>query len=152
VWLVANVRESDVPLMHVGDAVDVRVLAQPARTFVANLTWVAPALDPATHRLQVRAQIDNHEGLLKPLMFASFSIRAGIESRSPSVPRSAVVFEGADARVYVARDDGSVALRQILTGRSSGDMVEVTEGLSVGEKVISGGTLFIDRATDAGGA
>jgi cobalt-zinc-cadmium efflux system membrane fusion protein len=151
-WLIANVRESDAPLMHVGDTVEVRLLAYPGRTFNAKLTWVAPALDVNTHRLPVRAQVDNHEGLLKPLMFASFGIQAGGETTSPAVPKSAIVYEGADARVYVARDDGTVASRQIRTGRSIGDMVEVTDGLTAGEKVISGGTLFIDRATDAGGA
>jgi len=152
VWLIANVRESDAPLMHVGDAVEVRVLAYPGRTFNAKLTWVAPALDPNTHRLPVRAQVDNRDGLLKPLMFASFGIRSGGETTAPAVPKSAIVYEGATARVYVARDDGTVALRQIHIGRSSGDMVEVTDGLAVGEKVVSGGTLFIDRASDAGGA
>jgi cobalt-zinc-cadmium efflux system membrane fusion protein len=150
VWLIANVRETDAPQMRVGEAIDVHVLAYPERTFSARITWVAPSIDPPTRRLAVRAQLDNRDGLLKPQMFASFAIRAGDETASPAVPKSAVVYEGEDARVYVARDDGTIALRPIRVGRSDGDLIEVLSGLAAGEKVVSAGTLFIDRATDSG--
>ncbi len=56
VWLLANVRETDAPLMRLGAPVDVRVLAYPGRAFEAKLTYVAPAIDPNTHRLPVRAE------------------------------------------------------------------------------------------------
>ena len=56
VWLIANVRESDAPRMKVGAAVEVSVLAHPGRIFNARLTYVAPALDPNTRRLPVRAE------------------------------------------------------------------------------------------------
>src|SRR5436190_9899556 len=57
VWLIANVRESDAPRMKVGAPVEVAVLAFPGRVFNAKLAYVAPALDPNTRRLPVRAEI-----------------------------------------------------------------------------------------------
>ncbi|MBV8650937.1 MAG: efflux RND transporter periplasmic adaptor subunit, partial [Alphaproteobacteria bacterium] len=51
VWLVANVREADAPLVRVGQPVEVHVLAYPQQIFKAKITWVAPAVDPTTHRL-----------------------------------------------------------------------------------------------------
>jgi cobalt-zinc-cadmium efflux system membrane fusion protein len=150
VWLIANAREGDAARIHAGETVDVHVLAYPGRTFNGRIDWVAPALDPSTHRLPVRAQVDNREGLLKPQMFATFNIRAGGESSAPAVPKSAVVYEGDEARVYVARQDGTIELRKIRIGRTDGELVEVTSGLTAGEKVVSAGTLFIDRALDAG--
>ena len=77
VWLVANVRETDAPLMRVGQAVEVRVLAYPGRLFSAKIAYVAPAVDASTHRLPVRAEVDNSDGALKPEMFANFSIITG---------------------------------------------------------------------------
>jgi cobalt-zinc-cadmium efflux system membrane fusion protein len=62
------------------------------------------------------------------------------------VPQSAVVYEGEEARVWVARDDGSVESRKIRVGRTQDDVVEVTQGLTAGEKIITSGALFIDRA------
>jgi cobalt-zinc-cadmium efflux system membrane fusion protein len=146
VWLLANVRESDAPLMRVGASVEVHVLAYPGRIFKAKLAYVAPSVDPATHRLPVRAEVENPNNELKPEMFASFSIITGNDASAPSVPEEAVVYEGETARVWVARDDKSLAVRQIHVGRVRDGQVEVLAGLEPGEKVVTGGSLFIDRA------
>jgi cobalt-zinc-cadmium efflux system membrane fusion protein len=145
-WLLANVRETDAPLMRLGAPVDVRVLAYPGRVFNARLTYVAPAIDPNTHRLPVRAEVENPDGALKPEMFASFSISTGSDETAPAVPEDAVVYEGETARVWVARDDRSLELRQIRVGRVGDGTVEVLAGLEAGDKVVTSGTVFIDRA------
>jgi cobalt-zinc-cadmium efflux system membrane fusion protein len=149
VWLVANVRETDAPAMRVGQTVEVRVLAFPEHLFRAKLSWVAPSVDPNTHRLPVRAEIANPDGALKPEMFARFSIITGAEATALSVPESAVLYEGESAHVWIARDDGLVGLRKIQIGRIADGMVEVRSGLQAGEKIVTSGALFIDRAGDA---
>jgi cobalt-zinc-cadmium efflux system membrane fusion protein len=146
VWLIANVREADAPRMRLGAPVEVHVLALPERVFKAKLTYVARSVDPNTHRLPVRAEIPNQDGVLKPEMFASFSINAGGESTAPAVPEGAVVYEGETARVWVAQDDGTLTSRPIRAGRVSNGMVEIVGGLTPGEKVVTSGSLFIDRA------
>jgi membrane fusion protein, heavy metal efflux system len=146
VYLIANVREVDAPLMHVGDPVEVRVLAYPDRVFKAKISWIAASIDPNTRRLLVRADVDNPEGALKPGMFASFSIITGSTETAPAVPQSAIVYEGDTARVWVAGDDGTIAVRSIRTGRTADGMVAVLDGLSQGEKVVTSGALFLDRA------
>ena len=87
VWLVANVRESDAPKMKVGAPVHVTVLAFPGQVFNAKLDYVAPALDPNTRRLPVRAAVRNPDLELKPEMFASFRIVSGEDRSMPAVPR-----------------------------------------------------------------
>ncbi len=149
VWLIANVREADAPSVRVGEPVEVKVLAFPDRVFKARLSWVAPSVDSNTHRLPVRAEVENADGALKPEMFASFSIITGDATSAPAVPDSAVLYEGEAAHVWVARDDGLVALREIKIGRVAHGMVEVQSGLTPGEKIVTSGALFIDRAADA---
>ena len=146
VWLIANVREVDTPSMHVGHSVEVRVLAYPGHVFKAKISWVAPSIDPNTHRLPVRADVENPDGALKPGMFADFSIITGEASTDPAVPQEAILYEGDRVRVWVAGEGDTLALREIRTGRSSDGMVEVLAGLSAGEKVVTSGTVFIDRA------
>jgi membrane fusion protein, heavy metal efflux system len=147
VWLIANVRESDAPKMKVDAQVEVMVLAYPGRVFNAKLSYVAPALDPTTRRLPVRAEIQNPGRELLPEMFASFRIVAGPTQLMPAVPQEAVVYEGAQARVWVARPaDKSVVSRLIEVGVTTNGLVEVRKGLNVGETVVASGTLFIDRA------
>ena len=55
--------------------------------FKARVTYVARVVDPATHRLPVRAEIDNRDGALKPEMFATFRILTSDATESPAVPR-----------------------------------------------------------------
>jgi cobalt-zinc-cadmium efflux system membrane fusion protein len=147
VWLIANVRESDAPKMKVGAAVEVMVLAFPGRVFNAKLAYVAPALDPNTRRLPVRAEIQNTGRELLPEMFASFRIVSGDDRLMPAVPVDAIVYEGAKARVWIARPDSkTVVSRDITVGDTINGLVEVRKGLAVGETVVTSGTLFIDRA------
>lgn len=150
VYMIANVREADAHLVHVGEPVEVHVLALPDRVFKAKLSWVAPAMDVNTHRLAVRAIVDNKDGALKPMMFANFSIVTSTPVKAVGVPQSAVVYEGNEAHVFVANSDGTLAIRPVHIGRASGDFLEITSGLAAGEKIVTHGTLFIDRATSGG--
>jgi cobalt-zinc-cadmium efflux system membrane fusion protein len=146
VYLIANVREVDAGFVHVGDRVEVRVLAYPERVFAAKLSWVAPSIDANTHRLPVRADVENPDGALKPMMFASFTIIAGKAKEAPAAPQSAIVYEGDQARVWVAGQDGTLTLRLVRPGQTRDGMVEILSGLAVGEKIVTKGTVFIDRA------
>jgi cobalt-zinc-cadmium efflux system membrane fusion protein len=146
VWLLANVREADSGSVNLGQPVEVRVLAYPKRIFKARVTYVAAVVDPVTHRLPVRAEIDNRDLALKPEMFATFRIVTSGATESPAVPAAAVVYEGAAAHVWVVAGDGLVAYRAIRTGRSNDGLVEVLDGLKTGERIVTKGGLFIDQA------
>jgi cobalt-zinc-cadmium efflux system membrane fusion protein len=150
VWLVADVREIDTPLIEIGQPIEVRVLALPGKVFEAKLTSVGSAVDPVTHRVPVRATIANPDGKLKPQMFANFSIITSGESDALAVPEEAVVREGEAARVWVVQGHDDLSLRQIRTGRINNGMVEVLEGLRPGDRVVTRGSLFIDRAAQPG--
>ena len=150
VWLVANVREADAGKVRLGDEMNVRVLAYPDRVFHAKVTYIAPAVDPATRRLAVRARIANADRALKPEMFADFGIDTGPASNSLAAPEDAVIYEGQSAHVWLARPDHSLVLQQVRLGRSSRGLVEVLDGLRPGDQVATSGALFIDRAVRAG--
>lgn len=149
VWLVAYVRESEAPNVRVGEAMRFTVLAMPNRVFTANIAYVATSFDAATRRLMVRAIIDNSQRLLKPEMFASVTIFTAEGDNSPAAPRDAIIYDGKNAHVWVARDDRSVERRQIKTGLTNGQMVQVLDGLKIGEKIVTKGSLFVDRAAAA---
>lgn len=150
VWLLANVRETDAGLVRLGQSVEVRVLAYPNRVFRARVTFVSAVVDPVTHRLPVRAEIDNRDGALKPEMFANFRILTSDATESPAVPAAAVIFEGEAAHVWVVAGDALLELRTIHAGRNNDGLVEVLDGLKAGERVVTKGGLFIDQAAASG--
>ena len=115
------------------------------------MTYVAALVDPVTHRLPVRAEIDNRDGALKPEMFANFRILTSdvvaVALRylrrpwsTKAMPRTCGWWQG----------DGLLAYRAIRTGRSNDGLVEVLEGLKPGERIVTKGGLFIDQAAAAG--
>jgi membrane fusion protein, heavy metal efflux system len=146
VWLTAFVRESEAADVRRGQEIDYTVLALPGRTFKARIDYVAAAIDPTTRRLLVRATIDNKENLFKPEMFANVTIYAGGDHRSVGTHKQALIYEGERVRLWVAHDDKSLELRQVQTGLTNGDVVEIKTNLNAGEKVVTRGSLFIDRA------
>ena len=150
VWVVAYIRETEAPMVRIGQPIFFTVLAYPDRSFPAKISYVATALDPVTRRLLVRASVDNSAGVLKPEMFASVKILTGEGETAIAVPRDAIIHEGERARVWVARDhDTAIELRQIKVGLTNGTMVEVLDGLAPGDRVITRGSLFIDRVAAA---
>ena len=146
VWLVAFVRETDAAAVRVGEDVQFTVLAYPDRNFAAKLNYVSTALDPSSRRLMVRATIDNADGLLKPEMFANVTIYSPSDHAAVGVPKTALIYEADQVRVWVAHDDKTIELRQIKPGLTNGDLVEVLGNLKPGEKIVTKGSLFIDRA------
>jgi len=146
VWLTAFVRETEASAVAVGQELTFSALALPGRVLTGRINYVAAAIDPATRRLLVRAIVDNTSGQLKPEMFATVTIYAPGDTPSVGVPRTALIYEGDEVRVWVAREDKSIELRQVKTGLSNGDLVEVKGNLKPGEMIVTKGSLFIDRA------
>jgi cobalt-zinc-cadmium efflux system membrane fusion protein len=145
VWLTAFVRESEAAGVSVGQDIDFMVLALPGRTFKARVDYVSAAIDPSTRRLLVRAIIDNKDGVFKPEMFANVTIYAGEDHPSLGVPKQALIYEGDRVRLWVAGDK-TIELRDVQTGLTNGNLVEVRNNLKAGEKIVTKGSLFIDRA------
>jgi cobalt-zinc-cadmium efflux system membrane fusion protein len=146
VWLTAFVRETDASNVSVGQEIAFNVLALPGRPLTARINYVAAAIDPATRRLLVRATIENKDGRLKPEMFANVTIYSPGDHPAIGVPKQALIYEGDQVRVWVAHEDKSIELRQIRTGLTNGDLVEVEGNLKPGEQIVTKGSLFIDRA------
>jgi cobalt-zinc-cadmium efflux system membrane fusion protein len=147
VWLIANVREGDAPFVKVGQAAEVRVTAFPDRVFTAVIAYVAASVDSNTHRLPIRAQVPNPDGLLKPEMWANFTILTGSSHKALAVSDESILLEGDATRVWVAdKAHNTIVAHDIKTGVTNGHEVEVLSGLTAGDDVITKGSIFIDRA------
>jgi cobalt-zinc-cadmium efflux system membrane fusion protein len=146
VWLTAFVRETEASGVAVGQEIAFSLLAFPGSEFKARINYVSAAIDPSTRRLLVRATIDNKDGLFRPEMYANVTIYSDGDRPGIGVPKQALIYEGEHVRLWVAHDDKSIELRDIETGLTNGDLVEVRTNLKAGEKIVTRGSLFIDRA------
>ena len=121
-------------------------MALPGKVLTARINYVAAAIDPTSRRLLVRATIDNTDNRLKPEMFANVTLFSAGNHPGVGVPKQALIYEGDQVRVWIARDDKTIELRQIKPGLINGDLVEVAGNLKPGEQIVTKGSLFIDRA------
>ena len=101
------------------------------------------------HRLSVRAEIANQDGLLKPAMFATMLIHTGGDGVSSAVPEIAVIHEGDRSHVWLSAAGASLVMRPISPGRIQNGYMEVLSGLKPGDRVALAGSLFLDSAANS---
>jgi membrane fusion protein, heavy metal efflux system len=144
-WLKANVPENDIPLVHVGQEIEIRVPALPDRVFKARIAAIGAASDAATRRVVVRSEIPNPDGALKSEMFASFKITTGSSRPAPAVPVDAVIWEGAEAVVWAELQPMLYQRRKVKTGLEQDGWVQIQEGIGPGALVVARGAIFVDN-------
>jgi multidrug efflux pump subunit AcrA (membrane-fusion protein) len=144
-WMLANIYESDVPLIKVGQPTEVRVMAYPDEVFRASISYIAASADPVTHRVEVRTVVENHEQKLKPEMFATFRIITDGDMHAPAVPLSAIVRDGEKTSVWVAQGEHQFVQRGVVTGLEQDGYVQVYSGVQPGEQVVSDGSLLLSN-------
>jgi membrane fusion protein, heavy metal efflux system len=146
-WMLANVAETDFPLLRLGQEVAVTVKAYPGRVFRGTLVNIGAAVDPNTHRVSVRSEIPDPKHELRPGMFATFVIRTGQAVRSPAVPLNGVVREGdGTMTVWVTTDRRRLVKRTVTVGLEQDGFDQILEGLKPGELVATERALFLTNA------
>jgi len=145
-WMVANVSEYDLPQLKVGQQAEVTVMAYPGQTFKGDITNIAVAVDPNTHRAAVRSEIKDAQHQLHPQMLATYAIHTGSAQQSMALPANSVVREGdGSMTVLVTKDGRTFSRRLVKLGLQQHGAVQITDGLAAGEKVAGDGALFISN-------
>ncbi len=143
VWVMADAYQSDVEQAKVGLPVSVGFAAMPDRVLAGRVTFVDPVLDPQTLTFKVRIVVENKAGDLKPGMFAEVQFRTpGREALT--IPVDAVIPSGRGNYVFVSIGDGRFEPRAVTLGQRSEDQVEVLDGLSERELVVTRANFLVD--------
>ena len=146
VWVLANVYQADLALVRTGDDVVVQNDAYPG-TFHGRISYVSPALDPNTRTLQARIVVDNPAEKLKRDMYCTVIVTAGSINNAIAVPDSSILRdENNQPFVYVAVGANQFGRREVEIGQSENGQTEIVKGISVGERVVGDGSLFLQFA------
>jgi cobalt-zinc-cadmium efflux system membrane fusion protein len=145
-WMVANVAESDVAAFHLGQDVTVSVPAYPGKAFEGRISTIGSMIDPNTHRMLVRSEVDDPDHELRSGMFATFVIRVGEPMRSLAVPLDGVVREGdGTMTLWVTADRRRFTQRRTKIGMQRDGFRQILEGLQPGELVATDGAVFLSN-------
>ena len=154
VWVVGRAYESDLPQVRVGAPAMVRLKAYPERSWEGNIAYVAPTLDERTRTAEVRVELANPDGVLKPGSFATIlpvgaagnagAVGDGGAARGVlAVPAGAVQRDGERFLAFVSKDKKRFEQRVVLVGSRGREYVEILSGLAEGELVVVEGTFIL---------
>ncbi|MBI5100531.1 MAG: efflux RND transporter periplasmic adaptor subunit [Nitrospirae bacterium] len=144
-WVVIDVYEKDISRLRRGTGVKVSVTAFPEKTFKGKISYISDVVDEKTRTEKARVTIDNSSGMLKPGMFAAVLTEAasGGTERLIVIPEEAVIIDGAKRYTFIQTAPEKFQRREIETGRSLGNRLEVKSGLKVGEPVAVKGAFIL---------
>jgi cobalt-zinc-cadmium efflux system membrane fusion protein len=146
VWVLANIYQSDLSAVHVGDQVAVQTDSYPDK-FQGKISFISPALDPTTRTLQARIVVENPGEKLKNNMYVTATVNAGAEMNAIAVPDSSVLRDDENQPfVYVASSSNQFGRRPVEIGQSEAGKTQILKGLSPGDKVVGDGSLFLQFA------
>jgi RND family efflux transporter MFP subunit len=143
VWIIASVYEYELPFVKVGQAAVMTLASLPGKTFLGEVSLIYPVLEPATRTVQVRIELANPGMELKPDMFVQVELRGDLGERL-AVPDSAVLSSGTRDIVFVQQGEGYFEPRVVRIGLRLPEAMEILEGISEGERVVTSGNFLID--------
>ena len=137
-----RVPERFLPAIRVGQSIRIKVDAFPDETFEGRVYAIDPRLDVAGRSLLVRAVVPNSDQRLRPGLFARVTVLLQLKEDALSVPEQAIVPQGDDQFVFKIVD-GKARMTKVVTGTRRDGRVEIVEGLSAGDEVVTAGQLKI---------
>ena len=141
-WVTSNVPESDVSKIRVGENLEVMLTAHPERVFSATVTHVADTVDPDSHTVEVRGELTNPDGLLRPEMFGQIR-HVDALAMTPVLPVDAVLQSEGEPYVYRVVSPGVFEPKAVELGVRREGRVAVLSGVEVGDSVVVDGAVLL---------
>ncbi len=152
VWLLAEVFERQSQWVEVGQEAEVSLSYIPGKIWRGQVEYIYPSLDAKTRTLKVRLRFDNPGEQLKPNMYANVKIFGGAKENTIVIPLEGLIRTGREERVIVSLGEGKFEARQVMAGIESGNYVEILQGVTAGEKIVTSGQFLIDSEASMRGS
>jgi cobalt-zinc-cadmium efflux system membrane fusion protein len=143
VWVMANVYESNISNVKMGDSVNITTLSYPGKIFRGRIDKIMNVLDPSNKVMKLRIVLSNPGYLLKPEMFASVVVNTTENKSMVSIRSRALIFDHSQYYVLVYKSPSDISIRPVQIQNTVGDRTYITEGLSEGERLIGTEALLI---------
>jgi cobalt-zinc-cadmium efflux system membrane fusion protein len=144
VWIIANVPEEEAGHLEKDMEVEVHVPALPQRKIAGKLSFVSPIVDPATRTVEVRMDVANASGALKPDQLASMTF-TGRTGRKLTIPNGAVVRENNKDYVFLQSAPLKYVLREVSLGNEEEDRRVVLSGVQANEHIVTDGAFHLNN-------
>ncbi len=151
VWITADIYESELPLIEVGQRAQVTLPYFPGESFEGRVDYVYPYLEGETRTAKARLVFANPDWKLKPDMYANVVLTAQM-GEGLLIPEDAIIDTGVRKVAFRALPEGHFQPVEIVTGFTVGDMTQVLSGLEEGEEIVTGAAFLVDSESKLGSA
>jgi membrane fusion protein, copper/silver efflux system len=148
VWVVLDIAERDLAQVALGMKVTIRPRGLGGQTFTGEVALIYPHLMTRTRTARIRVELPNPDELLRPEMYVDAEIETGTPDPVLAVPESAVLDSGTRRAVLVDKGEGRFEPREVKLGRRGGGYVEIAQGISEGEAVVTSANFLIDAESN----
>ncbi len=143
-WAFIHIFEKDLPLIEKGNRVTLRTTAYPDQEITGRIDLIYPFLEKTSKDIKVRIVIPNHQGHIKPGMFATVVIETHLPGETLVLPESAIIYSGERNYVFISLGNGNFELHPIEVRIASGGEAAVSGGLKEGDQVVVNGQYLLD--------
>ena len=143
VWAIANINESDISQVNLGNDAEITTLSYPDKKFNGKVDKIYNIIDPETKAMKARVKLENKDFLLKPEMRATIKLSYTENKKMIAIPSAAIVFDKSKNFVMIFKDRNNIETRQIEIFRQVGETSYILSGLKEGEKVLTTNQLLI---------
>ena len=147
-WLTVEVFSDQLPWVHVGSPASVSLSYYPGETFTGRVRYIEPSVSEKTRTVQLTLEVPNHGGKLRAGMYATVEFSPVAARNAIAVPSQAVLHTGERNVVIVALGDGRFAPRDVKLGPAGEGWVQVLEGLTAGDEVVTSAQFLIDSESN----
>ena len=154
VWVEADVYESEIPLVKVGQQATINLSYYPEETFKGRISYIYPYLDEKTRTVKVRLEFPNPALKLKPDMYVNAEIKID-SGKHLAVPEEAVLDTGLRKVIFIDKGNGRFEPKEIKLGSKLDGFYQVLSGVKEGEKIAASSVFLLDsesRLSEAMGA
>jgi multidrug efflux pump subunit AcrA (membrane-fusion protein) len=145
IWITADIYEDELSRVRIGQPLQAVTTAYPNDVFHGVVQRISPGVDPKTHTLQIRCQVNNPGSKLKPQMLAQVTLDV-LQGSTVIVPMAALVFETDRYFAFIDVGGNRYERRAVAIAPWSQDgYARVVTGLVPGDEVVTNGTLQIDQ-------
>lgn len=150
-WIYSVIYESERPLLRPGLKIEARTVGHPQMEYMGRVDAIIPVVDPMNRTIQVRSEVIDPQGILRPDMFVNVYIEIPL-GEAITVPKSAVLQTGLRNIMLIAKGDGIFEAREVRLGNQSDDAIQIISGVNEGEEVVTSANFLLDSESQLRGA
>jgi multidrug efflux pump subunit AcrA (membrane-fusion protein) len=142
-WMLASVTAEQLARLHIGQSASISLPDVPGDSFSGRVVNLGQQFDATTRQMQIRIEVANTGGRLRPEMLAKAELPVGEKKMTLLVPQDAVQQVNGQDAVFVRSSADHFVMRPIQAGETTQGMVHVISGIQLGEQVVTRGSFLV---------